>query len=834
MVAFSTYSTGAVTIAAGATIVTGIGTGWTETDVLSGDLIQIDTDQPIEVSDLTDSTHLTLWAPWAGANKTSAAYKIIKKSPKRFNASQTMIAVSDIVADLESDEYYVRVKSTETVPNPSRGKEDQYALQSSSGKLWVKNGGAWVYLGIYKGLGLPLPWNGATAYNAFDVASVGGSSYVCILAHTNHAPPNATYWTPLASIGPQGIQGIQGVGYGGTSATSLSIGTGSKVFTDVAAGLAYQVGNYIRASSGADGSNFMEGYLAYYVGNTMGVTVVKTGGGGTHADWSFATAGSPGAGDLLSSNHLTDASYLSSGTGAVIRSAPSKFSDVFSVKDFGALGNGSADDTLKIRDAMAEAAALGKSLFFPGGSYVTDVLVPPSGSRLYADKYQTTALVSGSVTADTLDLSNGFITIDGFQMASAVTKTSGTFINVAGPGCKLKGLYLSGPINGIKINATSTSLDDIVISSLQAGGSVGIDVYSGLALNLNNIQVNAAGGYSGLVLRNLGDIKITASRFLGGIHTGLIIPGSGESVIFPQLIACDFDQGTSNALLIAPSGSGTVHLAEFTNCEFYGTNIGVNMSGSGTIDGVTFNQLTTVGNASYGVLATNSGGATLKNINIVNAIISSQSGNLTATGIQFTGVDGGTISCNKVGPTAVWTPLANGIVLNGSTNEVIVENNDVRGNTNLNIADSATGNNRIRNNPGYVNPKNIVSSTVASGAGIPAITAVPMNITSVSLPPGVWDCEGVVGFDQIGASTVLNFALAWISTTSATIPAIPNNGAFYKWGGPPLTGQGPVSNTGTIRLNLSVTTTVYLSADAFFTTSTLNPYGSITCRRVFD
>jgi len=37
-------------------------------------------------------------------------------------------------------------------------------------------------------------WSGATAYVIGDIAESGGVNYYCVKAHTNHAPPNATYW----------------------------------------------------------------------------------------------------------------------------------------------------------------------------------------------------------------------------------------------------------------------------------------------------------------------------------------------------------------------------------------------------------------------------------------------------------------------------------------------------------------------------------------------------------------------------------------------------------------------------------------------------------------
>jgi hypothetical protein len=110
---------------------------------------------------------------------------------------------------------------------------------------------------------------------------------------------------------PQGIQGIQGVvgptgpGYGGTSTTSLLIATGAQTFT-TQAGFAYVAGNYVRASSAANGANFMEGTVTSYSGTSLVLNVTKVGGSGTKADWGFSVSGAPGAGDLISTNNLSD------------------------------------------------------------------------------------------------------------------------------------------------------------------------------------------------------------------------------------------------------------------------------------------------------------------------------------------------------------------------------------------------------------------------------------------------------------------------------------------------------------------------------------------------
>jgi hypothetical protein len=60
---------------------------------------------------------------------------------------------------------------------------------------------------------------------------------------------------------------------------------------------------------------------------------------------------------------------LPAGTGAVATTVQGKLRESVSVKDFGAVGDGVADDLVKLETARDAAAALGKTLFFPDGVY---------------------------------------------------------------------------------------------------------------------------------------------------------------------------------------------------------------------------------------------------------------------------------------------------------------------------------------------------------------------------------------------------------------------------------------------------------------------------------
>ncbi|WP_375791294.1 hypothetical protein ACE102_17525 [Bradyrhizobium sp. vgs-9] len=306
MTALSSYSTGTVSVAEDGTTVTGTSTIWlTAGNVKPGDLFQSG-HFVAKITDVTDDTHLVI-LPWPGSTLSGATYAIWKESQQRIVGETYARDVDKIVSAWNTSGFFVFVDIAETVPDPSLGDDGQYAFQPTTGKTWAKVAGVWSYLGIYKAFQLKGAWSGATAYAANDVVTLSGSSYVCVLDHTNHTPPNATYWQLLASKGDTGATGSTGAAgtnaptYGGTSTTSLAIGTGSKVFT-TQAGLAYNNGARVRASSGA---NWLEG-VATYSGTTLTITSDKTNGSGTFASWTFNVAGQPGAGDLSSANNLSD------------------------------------------------------------------------------------------------------------------------------------------------------------------------------------------------------------------------------------------------------------------------------------------------------------------------------------------------------------------------------------------------------------------------------------------------------------------------------------------------------------------------------------------------
>lgn len=109
-----------------------------------------------------------------------------------------------------------------------------------------------------------------------------------------------TSWN-ISLAGEQGNQGDAstvpgpaGPNYNSTSASSLTVGTGTKVFA-VASGLPYVAGQRLRAASAGDLAMFMSGIVASYATTVLTLTVDLIGAtAGTAADWIIALSGEKG------------------------------------------------------------------------------------------------------------------------------------------------------------------------------------------------------------------------------------------------------------------------------------------------------------------------------------------------------------------------------------------------------------------------------------------------------------------------------------------------------------------------------------------------------------
>jgi hypothetical protein len=258
MSAFPSYSVGTVSVKKGDTTIVGAGGPlWTSTaNARAGDDIII-AGHIWPLSDVIDAAHLSI-DPWPFDDVPAGTpYKILQRSPLRFAGGDAAADVIKLVGALNTEGLPFIVPPGAAAPDPSLGEENQFAIQPSTFRLWLKTGGAWVFQGIFKGFSVRGPYSSTAAYFANDIVSQDGSSYVALLDNTGQPVTNAAVWVLFAAKGDQGAQGPQGTpgtngtngaGYAATSTTSLTIGTGPQTIA-TQAGLAYSAGARARASS---------------------------------------------------------------------------------------------------------------------------------------------------------------------------------------------------------------------------------------------------------------------------------------------------------------------------------------------------------------------------------------------------------------------------------------------------------------------------------------------------------------------------------------------------------------------------------------------------------
>ena len=136
------YDTGTISVNAGATAVTGVGTAWATVGITPGDKFEAGGLIGI-IESSTDNTHLTLTRGWPGAsNLSGAGYQIIEDSWLRSAISTTQRQIGRIVNILNGTGYIYPVAAGGT-PDNSLGEDGQYAQDFENGKWWKKAAGVW-------------------------------------------------------------------------------------------------------------------------------------------------------------------------------------------------------------------------------------------------------------------------------------------------------------------------------------------------------------------------------------------------------------------------------------------------------------------------------------------------------------------------------------------------------------------------------------------------------------------------------------------------------------------------------------------------------------------
>ena len=275
--------------------------------------------------------------------------------------------------------------------------------------------------------------------------------------------------------------------------------------------------------------------------------------------------------DLAASGGSNLVGFIQSGAGATARTVQSKLREFVSVKDFGAVGDGVADDTA----AMTAAHATGKVVFYPKGDYKFSTISFSSGG-LVGEGATTRLLSSNTNTSD-------LITFTGVGTGSTTGDAVPYFAN----------FYISVPTYSTKSAGAA-----IRLTPSQANPSNNVLFFP----YFENIHIRNVP--SGIVWDNTALATVKDCKFF--FYTGTAIssantnaPDQGDNHIYGNTFfnGAGFNQGTA---LYIPSGGGLYFTNNKINGGLKGIHVKPLFTGSTSIFNIAANSIENV-TTGYGV-----------------------------------------------------------------------------------------------------------------------------------------------------------------------------------------------------------------------------------------
>lgn len=376
---------------------------------------------------------------------------------------------------------------------------------------------------------------------------------------------------------------------------------------------------------------------------------------------------------------------------------------IITPQQFGALQNGTTDDTASIQAAVNFCVANGRALYFPGGptDYVVSSPITITGALKLSGDYAASTIKTSSPTADIFDISGDDVVILDLVFDSAVTRTGGNYIAIpiAGGDLKIERCIFRNHICGILLGSATISIVDIAncyFYDAVATFGVGIQVLGGFDVSIRHVIMNSANSpqpFAGIQVQNSGDIVIDDCNIIQHQADLVINPASGQQVDSIYASNSFFDTSSAYGVLIEPSGTGAVQRCRFIGCWFSSHALSgvfvINFSGSTpTVAGLEFIDCHAFANGLDGFTFDYGSGFTL---------IGCQAAGNGGGGVSLAaGISDVTVLGCTLGPSGGFGANNYGIfVASGASDHLIFANNQLQGNTTAALNNGASGSHTI-------------------------------------------------------------------------------------------------------------------------------------------
>jgi hypothetical protein len=243
-----------------------------------------------------------------------------------------------------------------------------------------------------------------------------------------------------------------------------------------------------------------------------------------------------------------------------------------SVTDYGAVGDGTTDDTAAIQAAI-DACAAYETLYFPLGAYkITSSLVVAANIRLLGTGGYLAAGATPSASAIVMHTNNttaisqtnhpGMLTIEGIHIVNAASASSGgNGIHALGS-IILTHVYIDGFYDGIYVDGLTGDPYNVFINKTDVHACTRIGLYlDGKVNNFHLDGFNAFSNQQGIYIS--GGVyggSIAHGDFEGNTSTGITIDGFASSQTTDSILIsqCYFEQDTGSPTANISLGPATL------------------------------------------------------------------------------------------------------------------------------------------------------------------------------------------------------------------------------------------------------------------------------------
>lgn len=481
--------------------------------------------------------------------------------------------------------------------------------------------------------------------------------------------------------------------------------------------------------------------------------------------------------------------FTQSGTGAVSRLTSSKLKDTVSVKDFGAVGDGTTDDTAAFNAAIAAVAALsGGGLVIvptPTNVYkITSVITVPSNVTVRGQGTATIMITGSGFNA--FNVTGSYAGVENLNFQSASQRSSGIAVAILGSTRDnfVRRCQFANQFYGITVgSAVITWIEDCEIMNTAPTTGIGIDIQSGNDTYVRGVVMDGSPSSQplcGLRILNSQGVWVTDCDF---IHQGIgvsISPSSLQATwLFFNNVACD--TGSVDGWQISATGTGIVRGVFMTGC-WSSTNdlrgLLIQQAAGASVDGVFMSNCHLLNNGRQGLLALAGPTGVYLSSSVIAGNSRLSSGTYAGADFQSNCTYFG-VQNSRIGTTMGFAnSQAYGVLVNlGTSDNYTISGNNLSGNITAGASDGGSGTNKfVSQNIGYATQSK-GSANIAVGASTSVVThGLPVT------PSG--GCINVVPTQKLSSSGIASWWISAIGSTTFTVNSDVNvtTAAFtFEW-----------------------------------------------------